>query len=221
MSEYRRPALPGIEYVDATGEPIPYGTRWDQLREHGEGPPEEAYSVVTHPERFSGLGSIGEALIGWLSENFAVTVTDGGDVDYRSGRRHYERSVRVDPGDPDAAPLVFYLNDDRVEIRPGLFGDYSFPVCSCDACDDDVEYLATELEDTVFAVIEGRYRESLNGPVGRGLNTEITGGVGSASDIGSAQANVGPGSLSRAELRAVRTRLKALPDGRWQAWPVL
>lgn len=68
---YERPTWPEEEYRDATDAVIDYGHRWGI----GEGPRDDLYSVVTHPERFSPVVVVAEALIEHLVATYNVTVT--------------------------------------------------------------------------------------------------------------------------------------------------
>ena len=58
MSSYVRPLIEAPVFRDADGAVINYGSRW-----HGS-PPEDTYSVDTHPERFAPLHVVADALIG-------------------------------------------------------------------------------------------------------------------------------------------------------------
>lgn len=70
------------------------------------------------------------------------------------------RAVRVSSQNHAAAPLTFVLTKfPGVFLHAGALRDHYFPSCGCDACDDDVEGLAEQLEWTVRAVVSGRYFE--------------------------------------------------------------
>ena len=51
MTTYRRPAIAAVGFRDPEGRVIDYGNPW------GGYPPEDTYSVDTHPERFTPLHS--------------------------------------------------------------------------------------------------------------------------------------------------------------------
>ena len=71
MSGYLRPSVAAATFLDADGRPIPYGERW------GSGmPPEQLYSVTTHPERFAPLHEVAAALIEHLVAAFDVRAED-------------------------------------------------------------------------------------------------------------------------------------------------
>lgn len=57
VSPYLRPTIESPIFLDAEGQVIDYGNRW------GGSPPEDTYSVDTHPERFAPIHAIADALI--------------------------------------------------------------------------------------------------------------------------------------------------------------
>lgn len=127
---YERPVLDLGIYLDEQGEPIEYGRRWGMGH-----PPEDTYSVTRHPERFAPLLEVATALQAHVAEHF-------------------------EPAD-DTASLRFAERDfPSVEVWAGVAGYERFPVCGCDACDEDVEAMAGELEDFVFSVLNGDFQES-------------------------------------------------------------
>jgi hypothetical protein len=89
------------------------------------------YSVTAHPERFAPLQEVGRA----LDEALPPANRAGGA----------------------AVPIAVELT-----AFPGVIvwvggRDFPFPVCGCDACDEDVEQLAEQMEHLVEAVVEGRW----------------------------------------------------------------
>jgi hypothetical protein len=98
-------------------------------------PPEDTYSVTRHPERFAPLVELSRALQAHVAENYEQA----------------ENSASMRFGERDF-PLV--------EVWAGAAGYQRFPVCGCDACDEDVEEMVAELEDFVFAVVNGDFQES-------------------------------------------------------------
>ncbi|QTX04955.1 DUF6226 family protein [Agromyces archimandritae] len=210
MTGYRRPILPELDYRDEHGEPIPYGSRW-----HGGSPPEDAYSRTSNLDRFEPLHSIATALIAWLQETFDVDILD--DVEAASDMRldpgEATRTVRLMPRCPDAAPLTFVLTAyPGTYLHAGVLHDFSFPVCACDACDEDVAGLAEELEWTVRMVVSGGYSEHVDS-FSRWIEYRVEEpGVGMRS--GRSRAN----DLPSERLRAAKKRLPK--GGRWVPWPV-
>jgi hypothetical protein len=156
---YVRPRLDLGEFRDERGVLIDYGSRW------GSGqPPEDAYSVTAHPERFRPLYDVAEALIGHLVTTYDVRVEEEiGQPDWLDLRIPVSRSVTIRPHAPGAATLQVALTDfPGVVLRAGSVQEPA-PHCGCDACDDDVLQLADELEGTVLAIAGGTFVEYSDG----------------------------------------------------------
>jgi hypothetical protein len=208
VNGYRRPVAAEQVFRAPDGTPIPYGRRW------AGSPPENTYSVVTHPERYAPLGVVADALLAHLADTFEVTVTPLSPEAAAGHFRGYgaTRAVEVVPRSPDGARLVMaWTGFPGVGVRAGELFRVPFPVCGCDACDESVEGAAEELETVVLAVAEGRFAESLDGDC---LEHTFLGpdGAFSSSQRGSVE------DTDRARLAVVRERLGRLPDG-WQPWP--
>ncbi|RIJ69435.1 hypothetical protein D1871_22165 [Nakamurella silvestris] len=206
MTVYVRPEIDHLVFRDPAGDVIPYGRRWG-----GESPPEDTYSVETHPARFAPVVPVALALIDYLTAAFEVEKREGpghaGDF-----LRDYglSRIVRLTPQDPAAAPLTFGFTDPpTVYVHAGLLQDFIFPICGCDACDEDIDHLIGELERTVFAVVEGRYAEQADRKSsGHTFFTE--------------EGEEGSGGWTTTEPSPRLTAaVAALRDsgGRWKAWP--
>jgi len=60
MPEYTRPAIKTQDFRDEFGAVIRYGTRWTGA------PPDDSYSRVSNPERFTPLHTVADALIEYL-----------------------------------------------------------------------------------------------------------------------------------------------------------
>ncbi|WP_159796498.1 DUF6226 family protein [Puerhibacterium puerhi] len=209
---YVRPDLPRQVFTDAAGRPIPYGHRWDHL----DGPPEAAYSVAEHPERFAPLHDVADALVAHLAATYAVEVATVGPRDLRGPAADRAlRAARLTPSSPDAAPLTVVRTDlPGVVVEAGALLVEPFPVCGCDACDDPLERVVEDLEETVGAVVTGSLHEWVRG--GR-LGRQFW--VGHALSVpGGTRSGEGRRSGPRAQLLAARERLAALPGGRWQPW---
>ncbi|MCG2621687.1 DUF6226 family protein [Arthrobacter sp. I2-34] len=211
---YVRPDLPRTECRDEGGNLVPYGSRWG-----GGGPPEETYSVDSHPERFAGLHAVARALIDHLVRTYdaeAADATAGAAAELR-GRIEVIEAVRVAPRATDAAPLTFVFTAyPGVLIQAGLLHDFPFPACGCDACDETAESAADQLERLVFAVAAGGYAERY--PAGRRRWAEYAltavDGSGAESGSGGPSPNLGPDRLRDAEVRLQEF------GGRWQPWPL-
>jgi hypothetical protein len=89
------------------------------------------YSVTAHPERFAPLLEVARAL------EKAIPSA------HRAGGDGIPLSV-----EPTTFPGVIVWVGGR---------DFPFPTCGCDACDEDVEQLAEQMEELVEAVVEGRW----------------------------------------------------------------
>lgn len=95
------------------------------------------YSVTTHPERFAPLHDVARALESALPPA------------HRPG---------------GAGPVVEFELTDHPGVMVRVDGrDFPFPVCGCDACDEDVVGLAEQMEHLVEAVVAGRYEDTGDG----------------------------------------------------------
>jgi hypothetical protein len=213
--------MPVSAILDELGAVIPYGSRWG-----ADGPPLDAYSRVSHPERFVPLIRVVEALIEWLTDTYEVRVKDDcadglvggpqtGPQGQAAGRLRTPRLVRtvaISPSREDSAPLVFLVTDfPSVEVMAGAFYRQTFPDCGCDACDDEWSGVAGMMEGVVLAVVQGTFSERLKG---RHLETQLwypgfeTAGQCRVADL----------AVSSDDIAAGRRRLGALSNG-WQPWP--
>lgn len=210
MSEYRRPVLPAATHRDEHGDPIEYGHRWG-----GGSPPEEAYSRTSHLDRFAPLHLVAGALVEWLRADFDVDVVEdpGVAADLVHGSSDIVRAVRLVPRDPAAGPLTFVLTSfPGVCLHAGALHDFHFPVCGCDACDDDVLSLVEELEWTVRVVTCGGYAERLDPWPGRRVHYRL--------DEPGVAMRAGSGRIQDLPRERVQQAQRSLPeDGMWAAWP--
>jgi hypothetical protein len=152
---YRRPFVAIAEILDASSTPIPYGSRfWGQTE-----PPESAYSVCSHPERFEPVALVGHALVDHL---VAACLVDRAES-MADGRMQ----VCLTPKFGDGTALTFEFGSEDlpgVTIKAGWRFVGMWPDCGCDACDDDVESLLDDLETTVLTIVEGGMSEWRSGP---------------------------------------------------------
>ena len=192
---YVRPSWPPQEYRDAAGEVINYGHRWCM-----NSPPNDTYSVVTHPQRFTPVVAVAHALIAHLVDTYEVTET--GDK---------ERTI-LDPG-PGRARLVFAMSEDAPSVRvdAGVWSMQAFPFCGCDACDDDVEALVSDMEQYVFAVVAGGLSEVLS----RSELTITLDGLGDEDLVTISHSTTS--RVKRNERRAARRKSVGVPP-RWLPW---
>ncbi len=229
---YVRPALEIGEYRDESGAVIPYGRRWEGPPHHGS-PPKWAYSTCPHPERCAPLTEVAEAIVAFLAVSYVVEVEVFEDVDpaappdalspsVRAHLRHRAawgvfraRAVVLTPPDPAAASLTFLLTvaDDGfpgLVVFAGQTLDHHGAGCGCDACDDSIGALADDLEQFVFAVVEGHAFERMRGRgVERGYVVPEAGGAGSLTPRG---------QVSRDVRRRVKADLAVRGSGDFRAW---
>ena len=137
-----------------------------------EGPPPEAYSRVTDPERFQSLHDFAVRLLDGLEANFDVERLEGYglDRDLEEKVELARSSVRLVPQDPDAAPIVVVFTAfPGLLVRFGRWREEPFPSCGCDACDETADGEAARMSKMVDDVTAGRYREAIKlPPVGDG-----------------------------------------------------
>ncbi|PRB57525.1 DUF6226 family protein [Microbacterium sp. MYb45] len=197
---FTRPALAIPEFVDESGRVIAYGSRWA-----GGSPPEDAYSRVTHPERFAPVMGVVDALVDHLGTWYDV------DVDRRSD----ESGVHIWRLRPTTgAQITLTGTAESVFIQSGALTREYAPSCTCDACDETAESVADQLEETLLAIAAGGLREVF--PVGqrRWLHTELR-----TPDGGGRSGGGEPDpSFPAEELDDAEDLLARLPDGWWPAW---
>lgn len=210
MSSYVRPVIDAPVFRDADGAVINYGNRW-----HGS-PPEDTYSVDTHPERFAPLHVVADALIAHLRETYDVEVDEGVEVaaDLLHPAFHdVVRAVRIRPNDPKCASLTMVFTAyPGIYMHAGLLHDFHYPVCGCDACDSSWQAEADELEQQVFATVSGNYRETIERGLRPLVDYAFTYPDGASSGKSRSQ------DLPAQRLKGAKPILRALPDG-WDSWP--
>ncbi len=182
-----------------------------------EGPPEEAYSRVTNPERFQPLHAAATELLDRLEREFAVERLEGHDADYELGRVRLARPlIRLVPHDPQAAPImVVYTDFPGLRFRFGSWYTEPFPDCGCDACDETADVSIEEMTRIVEAVVSGRFREALRVP-------PLLGDGWEESEF---RFNDGHGGFRRSRGRVPRSRALEMTEGKlnvtleWKPWP--
>lgn len=212
MSFYQRPLIDVPVFRDGEGRIIEYGSRW------AAGPPEDTYSVETHPERFAPLHTVADALIDHLRDTYDVEVEEGEEVEADLLRPPFHdvvRAVCIRPNDASCATLTFALTAyPGIYMQAGLLNDFLYPVCGCDACDSTWEAEADALEQQVLAVVAGNYRESierrLGGPWVAYAFTRPDGG-----SSGGSLAN----NIPKERRKAAKPILRKI-SGRWLKWPL-
>ena len=148
--EYVRPVIPEPLYTDAQGEVIPYGQRWH--RDGQSGPPDWAYSHEDHPERFLPLFDVAASIAEHLESAY--------DVEVQRERDSWEFL-------PAGSGMPITIRFDRpnicVHVRTGNFGQRAFPLCGCDACDDDLLQVVSDLEQNIDEAVRGSVQEQVSG----------------------------------------------------------
>ena len=185
------------------------GDRW-----RIEGPPKEAYSRVTNPERFQPLHAAALELLDRLEREFAVERLEGHDADDELGMESLAHpSIRLVPHDPQAAPIVVAFTEfPGLHVRFGSWHTKPFPRCGCDACDETPDELIEEMTKMVEAVVSGGFRESVRAPLLLGdgwRESEFRfndGGLGSGGRIQRSRALEMTGGKRRVTLE-------------WKPWP--
>ena len=210
MNGYRRPDSRPEIHRDDQGLPVAYGHRWE-----GTSPPTSAYSTVGHRERFAPLHQVADTLIDWLLDTFdAVAERDPGvATDLLLPPADIVRAVRVVPSTSFAAPLTFvFTGFPGIFLHAGALYDSHYPVCGCDACDDDVQELLENLESMVRAVVSGGLYELFDPHDEQVIDYGLA-EPGSWEEAGRLHAK----ELPEEKVESARTLLP--PDGHWLPWP--
>lgn len=128
------------------------------------GPPREAYSRVTDPERFATLHDAAEGLLDGLEREFQAQRSEGYGLDpelERASNLLYP-SVMLLPRDTGAAPLIIAFSAfPGVRARFGRWYVVAFPTCGCDACDERAESETERLRSLIDNMTAGRFREAI------------------------------------------------------------
>jgi len=237
LPSYRRSALQSITYRDADGESFKYGKQY--WTENFEPPPDNAYSHVSHPERFDPLCAVAEELFQALVKDYRATieVVDlDSDPDYaniveRFGDRYFSYcAILLHPREaPDAAPIMIVweryhgskpdIPRTLIRLYAGALFRSNYPNCGCDACDESLEDISANLEQTISELLTGGLRERL------AKNPDQDGG-GSCSQVPDpvnwASFSLGWSSESSCSMRPWSqrnaARLIALENGIWKPW---
>ncbi|KQU07289.1 hypothetical protein ASG56_07110 [Rhodococcus sp. Leaf7] len=209
MTSYVRPTIDEQVFRDSDGRRIDYGNLW------ADSPPESAYSVTEHPERYAPLHTVADALIEHIRVTYDVEIDEGPEAAAELVRPHRDatRAVRIRPNDSTCATLTFvFTSYPGIGMHAGLLHDFYFPSCGCDACDSTWQEEADLLERQVFAVVTGNYREKVER--GNRLWVEHSFTYPGGGNSGKS----GAGGIPAARIDAADRILSALPGG-WAAWP--
>lgn len=209
MSSYVRPPIDAPVLRDVEGQIIDYGNRWSGS------PPEETYSVDTHPERFAPIHTVADAVIAYLGDTYDVELIEGEETaaDLLHPAPDVVRAVRVQPNDSGCAALTFvFTSYPGIFLHAGLLHDFHYPVCGCDACDSTWNAEADDLEQQVLAVVTGHYREGIERGIRPWFEHSFTYPDGASSGRSRGQ------NVPAERLKAARPVLRRLTEG-WAAWP--
>jgi hypothetical protein len=135
------------------------GQRWG-----AEGPPLEAYSRVTNPERFASLHDVAAELLDRLEREFDTERSEGYgfDPELEEGSTLARPSVTLVPRDVGAAPIVVaFTTFPGLRVRFGRWWMAAFPTCGCDACDETAESERERFKSLIDNLIAGRFREDI------------------------------------------------------------
>ena len=182
-----------------------------------EGPPPEAYSRVTDPERFRPLHDFALTLLDALHRAFEVERDEGYGLDpemERLARDLARPSIRLVPADRRAAPLtIVFTAFPGLVVRAGEWCTDVFPSCGCDACAETAAAESPRLREMTDDVVAGRFRETISLPL-----------MGSAWEEWEFWTSSGsPRRRSRTRLERDQARRMVHRAGRsaveWMAWP--
>ncbi len=186
------------------------GSRWGP-----EGPPKEAYSRVTNPERFAPLHDFAINLLANLEAEFDVQRSEGYDLDPELEAGDLARpSVKLTPRSNDAAPILVVFTDfPAVLVHAGRWHTEPVPDCGCDACDETAESAIHRLSWLVENVAAGHFREAIKLP-------RVLGDAWQTKEIGQPDS----GGWSRGSGRVRRARARKMLEGSrseydWKPWP--
>lgn len=180
------------------------GDRWGIA-----GPPPEAYSRVTNPERFRPLHGFAERMLGSLETDFDVAREDGYGLDPDIKRNDANYTVRLVPRAADAGPLsMAFTSLPGLWVRLGHWFVEPIPSCGCDACDETAEEAQRRLERLVRALTSAGFSESIMLPLwGDGWRTDEMAG------------SRGESRISRFEARALIARAGDRRHFDYGPWP--
>jgi Family of unknown function (DUF6226) len=129
-------------------------------------PPEDAYGRVTDPGRYRVLHTIADAVVEDLIARYDVRVLHPRNVvaDFPEppAPDSVVRVVHLVPPDPAAAPFTVVFTDfPGIVARCGRWSVERYPVCGCDACDEDAVEAAERMRSLLTAVAASGFHESM------------------------------------------------------------
>ena len=135
------------------------GHRWGAA-----GPPLEAYTRVTNPERFVSLHDTATELLDRLELEFDAERREayGLDPELEEGFKLTRPSVAVLPRDVGAAPVIVAFSAfPGLRVRFGHWYVVAFPTCGCDACDETAQSETERLGSLIDNITSGGFREAI------------------------------------------------------------
>ncbi len=136
-----------------------------------EGPPEDAYSRVTEPERFRPLHDWTLEALARLHRDYEVNRDEGTIIDAELDRVSLSRPIlELTPLQDSCAPIAIAFTDfPGLGVRFGRWTTDWFPSCGCDACDEMPDSEFERFNRLLTDVVAGRFLESLHlkGGLGR------------------------------------------------------
>ena len=135
-----------------------------------EGPPPEAYSRFTNPERFRPLHAFMVELIGRLERAFDVErVEEDGPGDVFEGCEFAYPGARLQPRDLGAAAIVVaFTTFPGLRIQVGRWYIDAFPGCGCDACAESRLFVLQKVNNGLMAIFPGIVKSDLTVGAGEG-----------------------------------------------------
>ena len=129
----------------------------------GDGPPDDAYSRVTEPERFGPLHDWALEAVERLQTEYEVTLDEGEGMDAELERAPLSRpTIKLTPLQDSCAPITIAFTDfPALAVRVGRWVTDFFPSCGCDACDEMPEVAFEMFTELLSDVVAGRFRESM------------------------------------------------------------
>ena len=129
----------------------------------GEGPPDEAYSRVTEPERFRPLHEWTLEAVKRLQTEYELILEEGTGIDAELERSTLARhTMKLTPRQESCAPVTIAFTDfPSLEVRVGHWVTDRFPSCGCDACDEMPEEEFERFTELLSDVVAGRFWESM------------------------------------------------------------
>jgi Family of unknown function (DUF6226) len=183
------------------------GDRWGP-----GGPPPEAYSRVTNPERFRPLHGAAERLLSDLEGEFDVSREEGRGLD--PGLSRDEPTIRLTPHALEAGPLTIAFSPfPGLRLRLGHWWEEHIPACGCDACDETANHGQARLGWLAKTLTSGQFRESIR------LGLLRDGWLFHALENATGRSESGESRIARARARSMIARAGGKRRFDYGPWP--